>query len=171
VVRSAHDGIMTLEAAGAIQVSTVRETTCISDRRADTGTAARLRVKQVVKRCSVTLIVLCAQLSACAQPPVEGPPIGEVEPACQQAMQKAPDLDRLLQLPGGYGHPPISVPLGELRFHDREFVRVAGVAAVRDRRLALYSSLDARVPMVQLTPYQLWNLWPDVDAWDRDVSA
>ena len=44
MVRSAHDGIMTLEAAGAIQVSTIRETTCISDRCADTGTAARLTI-------------------------------------------------------------------------------------------------------------------------------
>ena len=71
----------------------------------------------------VTPVVLCVQLSACAQPPVEGPPIGEVEPACRQAMQEPPELQ--LQLPGSSNpRTPVSVPLGELRFHDREFVRV-----------------------------------------------
>ena len=85
-------------------------------------------------------------------------------------MQKPAELQ--LQLPGSsITRTPVSVPLGELRFHNREFVRVAGVAALRQRRLALYSSLDARVPMQQLNPSQLWDLWPDVDVWNRDVSA
>src|SRR5262252_8589255 len=123
----------------------------------------------IVRGLRTIVAAACVPVVACA-PDVERPSIGAVERVCQEAMQEPPTV--LVQLPVANHRVPIPVPLGELVFHNREFVRVAGVAAGGpDRRYALYSSLAPRVPVVHFDPRQLWDLWPDMDTWDRDLSA
>ena len=125
-------------------------------------------VMRIVGRLAVTAAACVLGFSACDRRDEWLPAVGpRAEPICEEAMGRAPDLswhapdhDRLSR-----NRRPVSVTLGELRFHSGELVRVEGFLHAEFEWVALYPSRAAlddgwRGPWIALQ-----SLWPNEAEW------